>query len=68
MLTVDQAAELTGYSDAHLRLLGRKGKAGAVMIGRVYFFDKAALLTYKATARVGRPPDRTPYPLAEGTE
>lgn len=46
-LTVKQAAELTGYSEAHLRRLARSGDAfEAEMFGYNWAIDKDSLLAF----------------------
>jgi excisionase family DNA binding protein len=46
-LTVTEAAELTGYSEGHVRWLIRNGRIEAEQVGkRVYLIDRESLMEY----------------------
>jgi excisionase family DNA binding protein len=45
-LTVQEAAQLTGYHAEYLRTLIREGKITAHKFGPVWAIDKSGLLTY----------------------
>ena len=50
MLTVAEAAALSGYSERHVRRLAESGKVDGQRVGqRVYLIDKDSLLAYVAT-------------------
>lgn len=53
-LTTAEAQEATGYSVAHLQRLARDGTVTArKLAGRVWVFDRAALLAHRETAKSG---------------
>ena len=45
-ITAKEAAELTGYADAHLRLLIRRGHLQATKRGGAWFIRKQDVLAY----------------------
>ena len=46
-LTTTEAATLTGYAPAHIRILARKGRIEARKIGRDWLVSRDSLLAYK---------------------
>lgn len=46
-LTTKEAAELTGYSVAYLRQLGKRGRVDARKAGRDWLISRDSLLAYK---------------------
>jgi excisionase family DNA binding protein len=55
-LTVQEAAELTGYHAEYIRTLTREGKITARKFGPVWAINKSSLMTYLRTAE--KSPDR----------
>jgi excisionase family DNA binding protein len=53
-LTIREAAELTGYNQAHIRRLLRQGKIACQKFGVVWMVEKPDLLRY--VAEEGRGP------------
>lgn len=57
LIGLAEAAELSGLSHSHLRLLVRQGKIWGQKIGRDWLTTEAAIQTYLATERrPGRKP------------
>lgn len=46
-LTTNEAADLTGYSAAYVRMLARRGGVKAVRAGRDWLVKREALLAYQ---------------------
>ncbi|MBT6061668.1 MAG: helix-turn-helix domain-containing protein [Anaerolineae bacterium] len=49
-ITVQEAADLSGYHPEYLRLLIREGKLDARKFGSVWAINKKALLSYRTIA------------------
>ena len=49
-LTIKQAAELSGYSERHIRKLWYSGKLEGMKIGNMVFLTDASLQSYLAIA------------------
>jgi excisionase family DNA binding protein len=47
-LNTTEAAELTGYSQAYMRMLARRGEVEARKVGRDWLLNRQALLAFKA--------------------
>jgi hypothetical protein len=54
-LTSDQAADLVSVTTARIRQLCLSGQVICRKVGRDWLVDQESLLSYKATARRGRP-------------
>ena len=48
-ITVNEAAQMTGYSSEYIRELCRGGKIGSRKFGTILVVEKASLLEYKQT-------------------
>jgi len=46
-LTTNEAADLTGYSAAYVRMLARRGAVDAVRAGRDWLVQREAVLAYQ---------------------
>jgi len=51
LIPLSQAAELSGITQSHLRLLARQGKLWAKKLGRDWLTTEAAVKKYLATER-----------------
>ncbi|HUQ78581.1 MAG TPA: helix-turn-helix domain-containing protein [Patescibacteria group bacterium] len=52
LLSLREAAVVSGLSASHLRLLARTGKVPAQKLGRDWFTTKAAVIAYLADERL----------------
>jgi excisionase family DNA binding protein len=58
LITLQEAAELSGLSKSHLRLLARKGTIWATRLGHNWFTTRQAVQDYLAQER--RPGPKSP--------
>lgn len=63
LLSLREAAERTGVSASHLRLLARTGRVSARKLGRDWFTTEAAVLAYLADEALRK---KDPYKRRRG--
>ena len=59
LISLAQAAKISGLSHGHLRLLAKQGKFWAIKIGRDWLTTEESILTYLATDRRPGPKTKT---------
>lgn len=60
-VTVNQAAEISGFSTDWVRKLARRGDVGAVKFGFVWLICSESVESYANSERkIGRPPNEPP--------
>ena len=55
--TVEEAVEITGYSNIHLRRLIKSEKLEAIKLGSVWLISRDSLASYRAESEVRRKED-----------
>jgi excisionase family DNA binding protein len=60
LISLKEAAALSGLSHSHLRLLARTGKIAAQRMGRDWFTTERAVAEYLAEERMGPGPGEQP--------
>ncbi|NLF78910.1 MAG: helix-turn-helix domain-containing protein [Chloroflexi bacterium] len=58
LISLAQAAEISGFTPSHLRLLARQGKLWATKLGRDWLTTEAAVREYLAKERKRGPKPR----------
>ena len=59
LISLAEAAKISGLSHGHLRLLSKQGKIWAVKIGRDWLTTEESILAYLATDRRPGPKTKT---------